>query len=157
KDDRKVAAVVVQSPNFFGVLEETGKARALADELGALLIAACDPIALMMNAPPGEFGADIAVGEAQPLGIPIRFGGPYAGYFACKQSLIRKMPGRVIGRTKDKEGNDGFVLTLQTREQHIRREKATSNICTNQGLFALMATIYMTAMGRQGMTEVAET
>ncbi|MCB2156134.1 aminomethyl-transferring glycine dehydrogenase subunit GcvPA [bacterium] len=151
------AAVVIQTPNFFGVLEEAENARKLADATKGLLIAVCNPTALAAIEPPGAFGADIAVGEAQPLGIPLAFGGPYAGYFACKENLIRKMPGRIVGKTTDENGIEGFVLTLQTREQHIRREKATSNICTNQGLFALMATMYMTFVGRAGLEEVAET
>lgn len=153
----EAAAVVVQTPNFLGILEETAEARALADRTKALLVAACNPTALALIEPPGEFGADIAVGEAQPLGIPLQYGGPYAGYFACKQELIRKMPGRIAGLTTDDAGRQGFVLTLQTREQHIRRERATSNICTNQGLFALMVTMYLTFVGKQGLVEVAET
>jgi len=151
------AAVVIATPNCFGGIEDGAEARALADEAGALLVASVNPTSLALLAPPGEYGADIAVGEAQPLGIPLQFGGPYAGFFAAKKSLIRKMPGRIIGRTRDAEGRDGFVLTLQTREQHIRRDKATSNICTNQGLFALLATMYVTFLGREGLAEVAET
>ncbi|CAN5327495.1 aminomethyl-transferring glycine dehydrogenase subunit GcvPA [soil metagenome] len=151
------AAVIIATPNCLGGIEDGAKARALADKAGALLVACVNPTSLAILAAPGDYGADIAVGEAQPLGIPLSFGGPWAGFFACKKALIRKMPGRIIGRTKDAQGRDGFVLTLQTREQHIRREKATSNICTNQGLFALMATIYMTLIGREGLVEVAET
>ncbi|MDK2970446.1 MAG: glycine dehydrogenase subunit 1 [Candidatus Sumerlaeota bacterium] len=153
----KVAAVVVNTPNFYGILEDHAAAKRLAEKTKALLIAVCNPVALALVTPPGDFGADIAVGEAQPLGIPLQYGGPYAGYFACRQSLIRKMPGRLVGRTTDGEGRPGYTLTLQTREQHIRREKATSNICTNQGLFALMVTMHLTFVGRQGLVEVAET
>jgi glycine dehydrogenase subunit 1 len=153
----EAAAVVVATPNFFGVLEDPSGAKALAHKSGALLIAVCNPTALAIVQPPGDFGADIAVGEAQPLGIPLQYGGPYAGYFACTEALIRKMPGRLVGKTVDARGREGYTLTLQTREQHIRREKATSNICTNQGLFALMVTMYLTFVGRQGLVEVAET
>lgn len=151
------AAFAFQTPNFFGNLEDGRAARAAADRCGGLLIASCNPTALAIIAPPGSYGADIALGDAQALGIPLQYGGPYAGFFACKQALIRQMPGRIIGRTTDADGNAGFVLTLQTREQHIRRERATSNICTNQGLFALMATMYMTFVGREGLVEIAET
>lgn len=151
------AAFAFQTPNFFGNLEDGRAARAAADRTGGLLIASCNPTALALIAPPGSYGADIALGEAQALGIPLQYGGPYAGFFAAKQAHIRQMPGRIIGRTTDSDGREGFVLTLQTREQHIRRERATSNICTNQGLFALMATMYMTFVGRQGLVEIAET
>lgn len=151
------SAVVVATPNCMGGIEDGEKARALADKAGALLVAAVNPTSLAVLAGPGDYGADIAVGEAQPLGIPLSFGGPYAGFFTCTKALIRKMPGRLVGQTKDKDGNDGFVLTLQTREQHIRRDKATSNICTNQGLMALLVTIYLTMLGKQGLVEVAET
>ncbi len=154
---REAAAVVVQTPNFHGVLEDGTAARRFADACGALLVAVCNPTALAVLSPPGEWGADIAVGEAQPLGIPLQYGGPYAGYFSCTQKLVRKMPGRISGKTTDAEGREGYVLTLQTREQHIRRERATSNICTNQGLFALMATMYLTFAGKRGLVEVAET
>lgn len=156
-DIQPASAVVVATPNCLGSIEDGNAAREFADRAGALLVACCNPTSLAMLAPPSEYGADIAVGEAQPLGIPLSFGGPYAGYFACRENLMRKMPGRLVGRTRDKDGREGFVLTLQTREQHIRRDKATSNICTNQGLFALMATVYLTLIGRQGLVEVAET
>ncbi|HMX61988.1 MAG TPA: aminomethyl-transferring glycine dehydrogenase subunit GcvPA [Candidatus Sumerlaeota bacterium] len=157
KDLKEASAVVIATPNCLGGIEDGAAARALADKAGALLVACVNPTSLAILAAPGDYGADIAVGESQPLGIPMSFGGPYAGFFASKRSLMRKMPGRIIGRTTDKHGNEGFVLTLQTREQHIRREKATSNICTNQGLFALLATTYITFLGKEGLVEVAET
>lgn len=156
-DVEPASAVVIATPNCLGTVEDGQQARELADKAGALLVACCNPTSLAMLAPPGDYGADISVGEAQPLGIPLSFGGPYAGFFACREKLIRKMPGRIVGQTTDENGIPGFVLTLQTREQHIRRDKATSNICTNQGLFALMATVYLTLIGREGLTEVAET
>jgi glycine dehydrogenase subunit 1 len=151
------AAVVIATPNCLGSIEDGQAARALADKAGALLVSLVNPTSLAILAAPGDYGADIAVGEAQPLGLPLSFGGPYAGFFAAKRSLIRKMPGRIVGQTTDRDGKNGYVLTLQTREQHIRRDKATSNICTNQGLFALLATIYITLLGREGLVEVAET
>lgn len=153
----EASAVVVYTPNCFGGIEDGAKARALADKAGALLVAAVNPTSLSVLAPPGEYGADIAVGEAQPLGVPLSFGGPYAGFFASKRKLLRKMPGRIVGETHDADGRHGFVLTLQTREQHIRREKATSNICTNQGLMALLVTMYITLLGKEGLREVSET
>ncbi|MGI6084520.1 MAG: aminomethyl-transferring glycine dehydrogenase subunit GcvPA [Acetivibrionales bacterium] len=151
----KTAAIVVQSPNFFGILEDIKAVSQQAKEFEALLIAVCDPISLGVFESPGESGADIAVGEAQPLGNPMNFGGPLLGYFAVKSPFIRRMPGRIVGETIDSEGRRGFVLTLQAREQHIRREKATSNICTNQALCALAATTYLSLMGKQGLKEVA--
>jgi glycine dehydrogenase subunit 1 len=157
-----VACVIYQHPNFFGLLESPSAFHALAHERGALAIACCDPIALALLEPPGRpagdgaAAADVVVGEGQSLGIPPGFGGPFLGFFACRMSLVRRMPGRIAAQTVDRNGRRGFVLTLQTREQHIRREKATSNICTNQGLLALRATIYMALMGRVGMREVAE-
>jgi glycine dehydrogenase subunit 1 len=150
------ACVIYQHPNFFGLLETPSAIHTLAHERGALAIACCDPIALALLEPPGASGADIVVGEGQSLGIPQSFGGPFLGFFACRLGLVRRMPGRIVGETVDHQGRRGFVLTLQTREQHIRREKATSNICTNQGLLALRATLYMALMGRQGMQDVAE-
>ena len=152
----EVAGVIYQQPNFFGLIENPRGIHAMAHEVGALAIACCDPIALALIEPPGAAGADIVVGEGQPLGIPPSLGGPGLGFFACRQSLVRRMPGRLAAETVDSQGRRGFVLTLQTREQHIRREKATSNICTNQGLLALRATIYMGLLGKQGMREVAE-
>jgi glycine dehydrogenase subunit 1 len=157
----EVACVIYQQPNFFGLLEDPRALHAVTHEAGALAVAVCDPIALALLEPPGRAtdgarGADLVVGEAQPLGNAMSFGGPLLGYFAAHQSLVRRMPGRIAGETVDRDGKRGFVLTLQTREQHIRREKATSNICTNQGLLALRATIYMSLLGRLGMREVAE-
>ncbi len=156
-----VAAVVYQHPNFYGLLESPRTLHRLAHGAGALAIAVCDPVSLALLDPPGaaadgDPGADVVVGEAQALGNPPSFGGPLLGFFACKLGLVRRMPGRIVGRTVDTQGREGYVLTLQTREQHIRREKATSNICTNQGLLATRATIYLSLMGREGMREVAE-
>ena len=150
------ACVIYQQPNFLGLVEDPVALNALAHEAGALAIAVCDPIALALLEPPGRSGADVVVGEAQCLGNPMSFGGPLLGYFAAKQGLLRGLPGRIVAETADGQGRRGFVLTLQTREQHIRREKATSNICTNQGLMALRATIHMGLLGREGMREVAE-
>ena len=150
-----MACLIYQQPNFCGLVENPAALHALAHEAGALAIAVCDPIALALLEPPGRTGADLVVGEAQCLGSPMSFGGPLLGYFAAKQSLLRGLPGRLVAETVDRQGRRGFVLTLQTREQHIRREKATSNICTNQGLMALRATIHMGLLGREGMREVA--
>ena len=156
-----VACVIYQHPNFFGLLESPRALHQLAHEAGALAIAVCDPLALVLLDPPGRAadgdpGADIVVGEAQAFGNPPSFGGPLLGYLACKLALVRRMPGRLAAQTVDSRGRRGFVLTLQTREQHIRREKATSNICTNQGLLATRATIYLGLLGREGLREVAE-
>jgi glycine dehydrogenase subunit 1 len=154
-----VAAVLYQVPNFFGLVESPPALNAAAHGAGALAIAMADPIAMALLEPPGSggaAGADIVVGEGQCLGNPVCFGGPLLGLFGCRRELVRRMPGRLAAQTVDRDGRRGFVLTLQTREQHIRREKATSNICTNQGLLALRATVYLGLLGRQGLREVAE-
>jgi glycine dehydrogenase subunit 1 len=154
--DPDVACVIIQIPNFIGEIRDfTGLADKI-HEAGAMLIVVFNPISLGMLKTPGELGADIAIGEGQSLGVPLQFGGPYVGLFATKEKYVRQMPGRLAGITKDTEGRRGFVLTLQTREQHIRREKATSNICTNEALIALAATAYMCMMGPQGLKRVAE-
>jgi len=152
------AAVVIQQPNFFGVLEEVDALTDWAHEHDALAVAVVNPVALALLSPPGEWGtegADIACGEGQPLGLPLSSGGPYLGFLCCKQALVRQVPGRIAGRTLDAEGKPGFTLTLQAREQHIRRSKATSNICTNQGLLVTAATIHMTLLGAEGLERVA--
>ncbi len=151
-----VAGVYIQSPNFYGNVEDVKAAAAIAHESGAKLIMGTNPIALALYQTPGELDADVAVGEGQPLGMPIAFGGPYLGYMAVKTPLLRKMPGRIVGETTDVDGKRAFVLTLQAREQHIRREKAGSNICSNQALCALTAACYMAAMGPEGMTQAAK-
>ncbi len=154
--DDKTAALVVQSPNFFGCVENLDRLASAAHAVGALLIVVVtEAISFGLLKSPGECGADIVVGEGQSFGIPMSFGGPHLGLFATQEKFVRQMPGRLCGVAYDKNGNRGFVLTLSTREQHIRREKATSNICTNQGLIALAATIYMETMGKKGLQEVA--
>jgi glycine dehydrogenase subunit 1 len=152
----KTAALVIQTPNFYGCLEEVAAAAEIAHGAGALLIVAADPINLGVLEAPGKLGADIVVGEGQGLGVPLSYGGPNLGVFAAKRELVRRMPGRLVGATVDLDGARGFVLTLQTREQHIRRAKATSNICTNVALCALMATIYVATLGKQGLVQVGE-
>jgi len=154
--DEKTAAVIVQSPNFFGCIEAMGDGAEIAHGREALFVAVVNPISLGVLAPPGEYGADIAVGEGQPLGVPLAYGGPYLGFFTCTEEVMRKVPGRLVGMTTDRHGQRGFVLTLQAREQHIRREKATSNICTNEALVALRALMYLCALGREGIREVGE-
>jgi glycine dehydrogenase subunit 1 len=153
--DDKTPCVVVQHPNFFGCLEEVEALAEEAHSKGALFIVSFDPISLGLLRRPGQYGADIAVAEGQCLGNPMVYGGPYLGILACRQDYVRKMPGRLVGETVDRQGRRCWVLTLQTREQHIRREKATSNICTNQGLFALRAAVYLAALGPQGLKETA--
>src|SRR5437763_1573171 len=144
----KTAALVVQSPNFYGCLEDGAAAAELAHAAGALLVVVSDPVNLGVLEAPGRQGADVVVGEGQGLGVPLGFGGPYLGVFAAKQEFVRRLPGRLVGATVDLDGARGFALTLQTREQHIRRAKATSNICTNVALCALMATIYLATLGK---------
>jgi glycine dehydrogenase subunit 1 len=154
--DDKTAALVVQSPNFFGCIEDLKALADAAHAVGALLVVVVtEGISFGLLKSPGACGADIVVGEGQSFGIPMSFGGPHVGLFATQEKYVRQMPGRLCGVAYDKNGNRGFVLTLSTREQHIRREKATSNICTNQGLIALAATIYMETMGKKGLQEVA--
>ncbi|HDH6744963.1 TPA: aminomethyl-transferring glycine dehydrogenase subunit GcvPA [Staphylococcus aureus] len=153
--DDETAAVAVQYPNFYGSIEDLEKIHSFIEEKKALFIVYANPLALGLLTPPGSFGADIVVGDTQPFGIPAQFGGPHCGYFATTKKLMRKVPGRLVGQTQDDEGNRGFVLTLQAREQHIRRDKATSNICSNQALNALASSIAMSALGKQGIYEIA--
>ncbi len=152
----KVACVIIQTPNFLGLLENIKDIEPLVHSVDALLVLACDPVSLGILKAPGEYNADIAVGEGQALGNSLYLGGPYLGYFACKQALIRRMPGRIVAATTDAKGRVGYVMTLQTREQHIRRERATSNICTNEALCALSACVYLSVMGKSGIRKVAE-
>ncbi|MEW6650451.1 MAG: aminomethyl-transferring glycine dehydrogenase subunit GcvPA [Chloroflexota bacterium] len=154
--DHNTAMVFVQYPDFFGRVQDLTDFAAKVHAVGALLTVVINPTALALFKSPGEMGADLAVGEGQPLGIPLSFGGPYLGIFAAKKDYVRKIAGRLIGETIDREGKRGYVLTLTAREQHIRRDKATSNICTNQGLIALAATVYMSLLGKHGLRQVAE-
>lgn len=149
--------VLIQSPNFFGCIEDVAEVSSKVHAKGGLVVLCANPLAYGVFASAGEVGADIAVGDCQPFGIPLQFGGPYAGYIACRKEFVRQMPGRIVGQTQDNKGNRGFVLTLQTREQHIRREKATSNLCTNQALAALASLVAMLWYGKQGIKELALT
>lgn len=153
--DDETAAVAVQYPNFYGSIEDLEKIHSFIEDKKALFIVYANPLALGLLTPPGSFGADIVVGDTQPFGIPAQFGGPHCGYFETTKKLMRKVPGRLVGQTQDDEGNRGFVLTLQAREQHIRRDKATSNICSNQALNALASSIAMSALGKQGIYDIA--
>lgn len=152
----ETAAVIVQHPSFFGTLEDMTAWSEAAHAVGALLIACVDPISLGLLTPPGDYDADIVVGEGQALGCPMGYGGPLLGFFACKTKYMRRLPGRIVGQTKDGDGKRAFVMTLRTREQDIRRERATSNICTNEALYALAASVYLATMGKQGLKQVAE-
>jgi glycine dehydrogenase subunit 1 len=152
---QSAACVVVQQPNFFGIIEDAQSFADIAHGAGAKLVVAANPIALGILQSPGEAGADIAVGEGQPLGLSTAFGGPFLGFMSCKAPLMRKLPGRIVGETKDAQGRRAFVLTLQAREQHIRREKASSNVCSNEAHCALTAAIYMAVMGAEGLAETA--
>ena len=150
------ACLIVQQPNFFGYLEDMQMLSNIAHDAGALLVVSVDPVSLGMFNPPSEYGADIVVAEGQGIGVPMSYGGPYVGIFACRQEFVRQMPGRIVGKTLDTHEKEAYVLTLQAREQHIRREHATSNICTSVALISLMSTVYLACMGRQGMRKVAE-
>ena len=150
-----VASLILQSPNYYGVIEDVPAIAEIVHAAGAKLVVSMNPTAMALLSSPGEMGADVAIGDGQPLGIPLSFGGPYLGFMACKKDMVRKLPGRIVGQTTDAENRRCFVLTLQAREQHIRREKASSNICANQALCALTAAAYCAAMGPVGLTEVA--
>jgi glycine dehydrogenase subunit 1 len=154
--DDQTAMVAIAYPNYFGQIEDVAALAAKAHEKGALLVVVANPMALALLKSPGELGADIVVGEGQPLGIPLSYGGPYIGFFACREEYVRRIAGRIVGETVDKQGRRAFVMTLRPREQDIRREKATSNICTNQGLMALAATVYLSLMGKNGLRHAAE-
>jgi glycine dehydrogenase subunit 1 len=154
--DEQVSCLIVQNPDFLGRIHDLAGIADAVHEHGALLVVACDPISLGLLQPPGAFGADIALGDGQSLGIPLNYGGPYLGFFACREEHLRRMAGRLVGETVDGQGRRGYVLTLSTREQHIRRERATSNICTNQGLNALAAAIYLAALGKCGLPQLAQ-
>lgn len=153
--DQETACVLIQHPNYYGTLEPAEAIGRAAHEAGAKFIMSVNPIVLGILKTPGEYGADVAVGEGQPLGLPLAFGGPYLGFMACTRAMMRKLPGRIVGETKDRNGKTGYVLTLQAREQHIRREKASSNICSNQALCALAVSVYLAAMGNEGLEQAA--
>ena len=153
--DDKYAAIIVQQPNFFGCIEDLNKMSDFIHKNGGMFVVTSEPVSLALLAPPSEFGADIVVGDGQSLGNAMSFGGPHLGFMACKKDFLRQLPGRIIGQTLDKEGKISYVMTLQTREQHIRREKATSNICSNQALNALTATVYLSLLGRDGLREIS--
>jgi glycine dehydrogenase subunit 1 len=158
-DVKNIAAMVIPQPNFFGQLEEVDRLTTWAQDNAILAIALVNPLAMSILKPPGmwgEKGADIACGEAQPLGIPLVAGGPYMGFMCCQEKHLRQLPGRIVGETTDMQGQRGYTLTLQAREQHIRRQKATSNICTNQGLMMAAVTIYLSLMGNKGLTAIAK-
>lgn len=153
--DSGTACVYIQHPNFYGNLEDAKEIGELTHEAGAKFVMGVNPISLGMLKTPAEYGADVAVGEGQPLGLPLAFGGPYIGFMACTDKMMRRLPGRIVGQTKDRNGKTGYVLTLQAREHHIRREKASSNICSNQALCALAVTVYLSSMGNEGLREAA--
>jgi glycine dehydrogenase subunit 1 len=153
--DDDTAAVVVQSPNFYGLVEDQAALAAAAHAQGALYVACVNPLSLALLAPPGEVGADIATGDAQPFGVALQYGGPYVGFLAAREGLLRRMPGRIAGASVDRGGHRAYVLTLQTREQHIKRDRATSNICSNHALCATIATIYLAHQGKAGLRDVA--
>ena len=156
KLDERTACILVQHPNFYGYLEDLKNIAKIAHENGTLLVTSTDPIFLGMFNAPGKYGADIVVAEGQPLGVPLSYGGPYVGLFTCKSEFVRQMPGRIVGKTTDTKQREGYVLTLQTREQHIRRERATSNICTSEALIGTAVVAYIGSMGRVGIRHVAE-
>ena len=154
--DEEASCLVVQQPNYLGYMEDLADLSERAHAAGALMVVACDPMSLGMFKPPGDYDADIVAAEGQSMGVPCSYGGPYVGIFACKERFLRQMPGRIVGKTVDTNGRTGYVLTLQAREQHIRRERATSNICTAVALIALTATAYMATLGKQGLRHIAE-
>jgi len=155
-NEGNVSAIILQNPNFFGYIDDYSDIVEIAHKVGALVILSVYPVSLGLLKTPGEMDVDIAVGEGQSLGLPLYFGGPYLGFISTKKDYVRKMPGRIIGRTKDRNNKDCYVITLQTREQHVRREKATSNICTNEALCALRALIYLCLLGKEGIKELCQ-